>query len=185
MKIKALILISFLFISCSINAQESSEKEKEVGLTFYNFNNYGLTYKVGKENKMWRFRAFNGGLDINSEALSNSTYPTGYPSTTYLGYLSFSIGRERRKEIKPKINLVYGLDILINYTYEQTNDIEHYIGGGIVGVLGMRYEINQHFFVGAELLPSITYNAFAYTQKNDLSINFGNGNALLSVGLKF
>lgn len=58
------ITITFLavIISLSVSAQEKT-KQHEVGIAFTNVNEFGLTYKVGKSNSLWRFNT----LFINSD----------------------------------------------------------------------------------------------------------------------
>ena len=53
---KRFLLIAIAFLGFSTFAQEKTKvRTKEVGLTFYNFDGFGLTYRIGKEKAMWRF----------------------------------------------------------------------------------------------------------------------------------
>jgi hypothetical protein len=70
MKLFTLSLSIFLISFSSLSQDET--KIKEVGLNFYNFDNYGLFYKVGAETKLWRFRVLSGGIGINN---INGSFP--------------------------------------------------------------------------------------------------------------
>jgi len=47
------ILVVMALVS-SLFAQEKT-KQREVGLAFTNFDNFGITYKIGNEKALWRY----------------------------------------------------------------------------------------------------------------------------------
>ncbi|MEN8794183.1 MAG: hypothetical protein ABF294_07025 [Flavobacteriales bacterium] len=181
MKLFTLSLSIFLISFSSLSQDET--KIKEVGLNFYNFDNYGLFYKVGSETKLWRFRVLSGGIGINN--INGS-----FPRTNFNGQLNLSIGRERRREFAPNLDFVSGVELLTNFSYFESNgsnpSSSFQLGAGIGGVFGLRYEINETFFAGAEILPSIMYSSRNGSNISAFDINFQfNTRALLSFGIKF
>ena len=147
---------------------------------------------------MWRFRVLNGGINLTYF----DNYNPNSPGTTenLNANFSVSIGREKRKELAPNTKFIYGIEISSLYSYYRNKDRldevlkSHQLRAGIVGVIGIRYDINQKFYANAELLPALTYQ-FRNTNSNSptyfgaadkgYSLGFGNNSALLSVGLKF
>ena len=86
---KILIAISIIFISHSLYAQDSI-KIKEVGISFTTLNSFGLTYKAGNKNSVWRFNTlFISGSQNNEIADSLER------SDNFYGF-SFEIGKEYR-----------------------------------------------------------------------------------------
>jgi len=111
-----------------------------------------------------------------------------------------SIGREKRKELINNLKFVLGAELLEDYTFNQTKDLNQGVnktnsfGVRIGGDIEFRYEINNLFYANAELLPSLKYNKsisgstisknYGYNTER-ISFGFGNNSALLSFGIKF
>ena len=77
MNIKILTLTLFSFFTFSTMAQEAKPKVKEVGITFYNLKNYGAIFKIGQEDRLWRFRVLSSSAnktDYGNQHLTNFTY---------------------------------------------------------------------------------------------------------------
>jgi len=194
---KLLIFIIIIFFSLTSVAQESQKKVREVGLTFYNIDSYGLIYKIGKEDRLWRFSALSGSLSTN--AISNGTF-TGF------GF-NFSAGRERRKAISEKIYFAYGIELTCGMAQNITNTDrsnsltikENSISPGLTGVLGFHYSPKNNWFIQADLLPSARYFKVKTTSTYDgqrplpteiehsswFNFGFGNNSAMITLGLKF
>jgi|TARA_B110000977_G_scaffold192477_1_gene266029 hypothetical protein len=172
-------------------AQEAKPKVKEVGITFYNLKNYGAIFKIGQEDRLWRFRV-----------LSSSANKTDYGNQHLTNFnLNLSAGRERRKSVSDKLNFIYGIELsggIQSYKRKVDNlDItttQNSFTVGFTGVLGFNYFITKSLFVGGELLPIAQFRQV--TEKDsrftdDLRVyhvyNFGfnNNSVLLSVGFKF
>ncbi|MGB1040828.1 MAG: hypothetical protein ACPGVD_08150 [Flavobacteriales bacterium] len=198
MDIKNLLITAVISVfSLTSFAQESKKKIKEVGLTFYNLDNYGLIYKIGKEDRLWRFSALSGSLSTN--AMSTATF-------TSFGF-NFAAGRERRKAISEKIYFAYGIELTCGIAQNITNtDIsksltikENSVSPGLTGILGFHYSPKNNWYIQADLLPSLRYfrvkTTSTYSGSRPLPteiehsswLNFGlnSNSAMISIGLKF
>lgn len=179
-----LCLLILLFI---FTPYFSQKKVKEVGLNFYNFQNYGMFYKVGNGESMWRFRVLNGAIGF-SESVNSRNITT---NNFYLN-ITASAGREKRKEITPKLSFVSGIELLtsINYTAQMgtssARSSRSRLGIGIGGVFGLRHEFNKRFFAGAEILPNLMYQASNSSSQRLFNLNMQfSASALLCFGIKF
>lgn len=155
-----------LFISITTFAQDSQKRVrvKEVGLTFYNLNNFGATYRIGNKDAVWRFNSlFLVGEDGEQ---TTSNFNSNIILTSNFGY-GLNVGRELRKTITEKLDLRLGVDISYNYNVRKEEGffsdpgslretIDQSAGGNLV--LGFNYEVAPSIFVGAELLPYLSFN---------------------------
>jgi len=204
---KAKILFLLLSIlSISVNAQ-SSEKQKELGLTMNNIqlDKFGITYKFGKPSAMWRLSALSIDLSDDSRFINeDADYNTSRIS------FSLSAGREFRKVVKNDFEFRYGLDIAFNYG-KTKNDRTNIINAGqnegyestsyqpeVKVVLGINYVLNEKIVFGFEALPGIGYrysetiimkgeNEEIEIEDKNHSVNFGTSGefALFSVAYRF
>tara|TARA_B110000977_G_C10941299_1_gene440980 strand:+ start:238 stop:570 length:333 start_codon:yes stop_codon:yes gene_type:complete len=82
----------------------------------------------------------------------------------FMQNVNTSVGREKRKELINNLKFVLGAELLADYTFNQTKDLNQGVnktnsfGVGIEVDIGFRYEINNLFYANAELLPSLKYN---------------------------
>ena len=171
-KILLSLLITTLFTA--LNAQETDKlRVKEVGLTFYNLDGFGITYRIGNEKAVWRFNtAFSNG-DQSSD--QNQTY------TNFV--VGVNAGREWRKTLSEKLDFRFGFDVQYYYQLAQ---IEHAVSppnfdnksishtGGVNLVLGFNYEITESVYIGAEILPYIHSTNTIYSGSNIYTDQFGN-----------
>ncbi len=168
---KLLIITLSLTLPLFLNAQE---KQKEVGLLFSNFDNFGLTYKTGTNKSMWRFNT----LILNG---SNRIEITDSLETESKGFgFSIQVGHELRTNISDNLEFRYGADLSFTYNNseydydDKTIDNHDQISErsvyepGFNFVVGLNYKINDHFILGAELLPSISYKTGTEKGKNSL-----------------
>ncbi|NQU34819.1 MAG: hypothetical protein HQ521_16445 [Bacteroidetes bacterium] len=159
---KLLLIFITLTMSVMVIAQEKS-KQKEVGLVFNSLNSFGLTYKTGTTKSLWRFNT----LFISG----NSTEEVSDSINRKQSNMGFSIkfGKEYRKLIVDDLEFRYGVDLAFaysQYTYntndrsiadnDNTNEKTSYTPG-INLVFGLNYIFNDHFVIGAELLPYFNY----------------------------
>ncbi len=191
---RTVILLIALTLSTFVMAQEKTTKLKEVGLTFRNLDQFGFSYKVGTSNELWRFNAlsFSGGSGDYEEGDYNKdnknfdfSFSVGkeyrkliaknmefrYGADLSFGYSydkgSSVSGRERkRKNYSPGINMV----------------------------LGVNYIINDHIILGAEIMPSIVYSFNKSTtndgekttyKDNHFRYGFDSSSVLLSLAYRF
>jgi hypothetical protein len=168
MKKKSLILSMMVVVAISANCQ--SEIRKEVGIEFRNLDYFGVTYRTGTEQALWRISGFSIG------ASKDESYGSGtviYTSSS--AGVSLQFGREFRKAITDKFQFRYGLDLSYSYTVTSSNydspssHTKLTVGvsrPGVVGVLGANVLINEHFLVGAELQPQISYKIGHQKEEN-------------------
>jgi hypothetical protein len=183
-------------------AQEKT-KQKEIGLVFNNFDNFGLSLKTGNEKSLWRFNTLmitSSNQDEISESNEIKQKNIGF---------GIKFGKEYRKEIVENFEFRYGLDLSFNYykyEYENTEDYSYNYNQrtykkttyqpGINLVFGFNYVINDNIVIGAELLPHFSYITGTSTNtdynftvvESDISgISYGlsNTSALLSISYRF
>lgn len=200
---KLVILLFNLSLAYSITAQETT-KQKEIGLVFNNFDNFGLTFKTGNNKSLWRFNSlFFDGSNLRkvADSLTNENNNNG---------VEVKIGKEYRKIIDNKLELRFGADFSFAYSYEKTNYDDKTVNNydrfyeqnlyspGINLVFGLNYTLSKNFIIGAELLPYLSYTIGKSTNKNnylnnydeksDISeFNYGisNNSVLLSIVYRF
>ncbi|MDD4429703.1 MAG: hypothetical protein WC186_01075 [Bacteroidales bacterium] len=159
---KNLLILFFAAISVPFMAQQSVN-QKEIGLITNNFDTFGLSYKVGSSESLWRFSAFNlSGSNQDSRADSSST------NVNNIG-IALRVGKEFRKSIYKNFEFRYGADLSFSYTHSSndykpsstansnTNVEYSNYSPGLYLVLGVNYVINNKFSIGAELNPGMSY----------------------------
>ena len=196
-KMKKLLLVLLgISMSCFLIAQETV-KQKEIGLIFNDFNNFGMAFKVGTNKSMWRF---------NTLMLSGNQMNYKRDSVTdWRNDISFDIrvGKEFRKNIVDNFDFRYGTDLLFRYaTSQYVNSAAQkriIYNFGVNLVFGFDYVINDKIVLGAEMLPSFVYSKGVTVEKryvnnkleeieSDISgFNYGlsNTSVLLYVAYRF
>lgn len=164
---KTLLILVVLVFSMTINAQEV-QKQKEVGLTFSNLNNIGLTYKTGNKNSMWRF---------STVFINGQNYKTETDSLIHYSFnmsLGFKIGKEFRKSINENFEFRYGLDLGFDYMFSCNYAKSIVYSPSINFVIGANYITKSNVIIGAEIMPFIGYNIRSNdTQGGTTNNNFG------------
>jgi hypothetical protein len=124
-KINLCILYVLIGVSCF--AQSDSLKTKEVGLLFSNINNFGLCFKTGSANTLFRISALTStGSDVTSNYNSyvNNGVTDVVPAAPVSSYgVGINFGIERRKHINPRAYFYYGLLLISSYSTSSTNTI--------------------------------------------------------------
>lgn len=197
---KSLLIVFALFIGISSFAQET-KKQKEVAIAFGSLNSFGLTYKFGKTNSLWRINTLmvsGNNYDESSDSLERNNSSFGF---------NLRFGKEFRKSITDKLELRYGADLFLGtdqtsngvddksafgYTNEQKTES---ISPGISLVFGFNYLISENLLLGAEMMPGISYTMGTITRtQNDIetksdmtSLNYGLSNSpvLLTLAYRF
>lgn len=203
MKTIAMMLLC-VFVPYFLIAQKSV-KQKEIGLAFSNFDNFGLTYKSGTEKSLFRLHTlFLSGINTKEtrENLVENQKDNGF---------GIKLGQESHKKIADNFEFRYGFDVSYTYSLSTTetdpNSDEYYSSSsktvlykpGFNFVLGANYVINRNFVVGVELLPEIVYSTGSTTtsyirnyEKNEskteisgFSYGFSNNSALITLTYRF
>ncbi|WP_339610059.1 hypothetical protein [uncultured Roseivirga sp.] len=200
---KSLLVLLSLSMSYCLMAQEPA-KQQEAGLTFYNLNGFGLTYRTGTEQSLWRFNT----LAISGGNTDNSTSSAVNKQTN--ASVTIKVGKEYREKLVDKLELRYGADVSLGYRHSklevETTSTNYYrsinrtaFEPGVNMVIGLNYMINENLVIGAELLPAFNYS-LGTTKEKETNVNNGNevktdnsgynyglsnGSALLSIAFRF
>ena len=146
-----------------VTVLSAQDRIKEAGLSFYNLDGFGLNYKVGTPEKLWRFNSMYGsGYNHRDTDVSIQTDRKNFGVT-------FSAGREFRKSLADDFEFRYGFDISFGYEryrFESRNvdtdarlalEKRKAYNPGVNAVLGINYLIKKQIVIGAEVLPGISY----------------------------
>ncbi len=202
---RKLFLTSFaIAFSLFVMAQEKT-RQKEVGLSFSNLDEFGITYKVGTQKSMWRF---------NTLLLTGGKNTLKYPEQAKVINNNFGfdlmVGREYRTSIDDNFEFRCGFDVVYGYSSAKREDkisldnqdwmtsknVKSKYGFNFV--LGFNYTINHKLVLGAEVLPGINFQdgetkeSYNYGNTDDETIdisgfNYGlkNSYALLTLAYRF
>ncbi len=180
-----------LCMSCTyaLTAQ-TVEKQKEVGIVFSNLDQFGLTYKTGTSNALWRFTL----LGLSG---ANNEY-SGESEDSDQNRMSVALrgGREYRKALAEKLEMRYGADLSLSYAFSvEDNEITDYnytktynnnsYSAGIYFVFGFNYVINNQIVIGAELSPYVQYahSTSEINYDDDTREDYSNNSSYINYGL--
>lgn len=159
---RIILLLPLLLIISTTQAQEKV-KQKEIGITFKNLDNFGLSYKFGNINRMWRVGTFM--LDGHKSTLME---PDKNDKEINSKGFELSFGREYRKAINSKIDFRYGLDVFYSWKRTKKKDVissysfnpffsEKNSKTGLRLIFGMNYKLADNLILGAEILPTMAW----------------------------
>ena len=196
---KLTFITTLLFTATFLSTQTGPTKRQELGVTFSNFDSFGFTYRVGKENNLWRFSTgFISGGTNTTEGVTEELKRTSFG-------LGVQIGKELRKPISEKFTLRYGLDLSFRFNHNTDAPIDAsnnegtkynaYVPG-INFVLGTNFQVAERLILGAELLPgaSYSYSKSSITaadgteqvvEQKIFNYGFNNNSAILSLVYQF
>lgn len=154
-----------------LTAQENS-KQREVGLVFSNFDNFGISYKTGTKRSLWRYntlvvRGNNNKEDGDFEKITRNN--TGF---------ELKFGKEFRRDISDKLEFRFGADLSFRYRdikYENESKLNNVVilknnrtvyEPGLNLVLGFNYVVNDNIIIGAEMLPFVRYSTGTLETRN-------------------
>jgi len=127
MRKKLVITVASILAGITCFAQADTLKKREVGLVFSNLNSFGLCYKSGKGNTLFRITALSlTGTNSNgdySNFSSNGTANTVPANTTNSFGTGLNIGFETRKQVKSNFYFYYGAALINSYSQNQTTAI--------------------------------------------------------------
>lgn len=151
--LKLTILLSVLttITALPLFAQDTENKPvREVGFGTYNLsNNFALIYKKElEENKYRRYDASVGFMYANLSSGSNDEVS--------IASFSFTLSTENRRYLNDKFKFVHGLFYGVHISSTSQNDQSTVRLGPNVGYqLGVQYDINEQFYIGATTFPGI------------------------------
>jgi hypothetical protein len=167
-----------------------------MGINTTNLSNYGLTYRLGDQNAMWRFNLL--GINLNSTNTTKNDSVEGSKNELSFG---FNAGREWRNALGPNFELRYGVDLSFRYWREESQPVDAYsyeivdgysTGFGVNFVIGGNFIASERILIGFEFLPNMYYQTEEIEYENgdknsSKGLIFGatSSNILLSVVYKF
>jgi hypothetical protein len=198
---KTTLIIIVLTFSTMFTKGQTIDKQKEIGLIFSSLNNFGITYKTGTKEALWRFSTlFIKGSD------NSHNYSTWKDTGNSFGN-GIRIGKEKRKNIAKNLDFRYGFDLTFSYYHEKTatdnyiapsnnqTNITNRYSPGMNLLIGINYWISEKFVMGAEILPYFNYSYSKFsntfnsvtTYHTAKGINYGltNQSALITIAYKF
>jgi hypothetical protein len=171
---KTTILLSLIILFCSSTSfSQEVIKQKEIGISFSNFDSFGFFYRTGKPSAMWRFNSVFGSGYSQQQEDDTNTY-----ETNSFGF-SVSAGREYRKILIENLEGRAGFDVALSYQSYKNEQREYpsYTSSskaftpGLNVVFGLNYIVKQRVILGAELLPGFYYTTGKITQESSGETN--------------
>ena len=179
-----LLILTFLFAG-NIFSQDSS-KSNEIGIYFTSTSRFGLRFKLGSENIMFRITAL--ALYLTDEETETEEYTREYNRTGF----GLNFGLETPISITKDFNFFYGGEFMLEYSYRATHtdtyhDKDKNYEAGLGIILGFAYKINQDFIVSAEIVPKYYYSYDESSNQNSKTYGFRltNDYAGITVGYRF
>lgn len=172
-------ILFFLLFTTPLSAQ--IETDREVGVRFANFTDFGMMYKKKKPNG--KFRRIRLGV-------ANLAFKANGGQQSFSLNSSIAIGVEKRKPLNDRFQVVTGTEFSSSLSIgANANSGNLSISPGIGFVLGCQYAIANSFYVGLETIPSIRTN-FGFTEDGfnetlDLNAGFNSNIASLSLIYQF
>lgn len=190
---KKIFLIVITLVSSFVTMAQDTIKVKEVGILFNNLNNFGLTYKLGNSNAVWRINSLlisGSSVKENLDTLERSRKSAGF---------AIKLGKEFRKTISDKLEFRYGADVFFDYRKQEFVSSNSTFGDetyrpGVNLVIGFNYLLSENLLLGAELLPSFNYltgrstssGAFNSPQRIEgFEYGLSNTSALITLAYRF
>ncbi|NME72093.1 hypothetical protein [Flammeovirga aprica] len=179
-------LVIIILVVMSSTTLFAQEKQKEVGAVFNDFNSFGITYRTGNTNGMWRFTSL-AALSSSNNMKADSASRDGSDLL-----VSLAIGREFRKSIGSQLEFRYGLDVRYaykssefksqgyNYSWSYDNNgqlnsptvvesrsenMEVTNSVGVQLVLGINYVVKEKLVFGLEINPAFMFTSGERTEK--------------------
>jgi hypothetical protein len=174
--------------SISLSAQSSIMPKREIGLRFNSLNlgsadGFSAFYKkeIG-ENKYRRYRFGFGNIGFNKTTNGNGNV---HGSNLDIG-AGIAVGTEHRKQLSKKTMFYRGWEWNAGAGFwarnQENRDYSYRLNLGIGYVLGFQHDINQHFAVSIEAIPSVgigyNYNRSSRSEVLSASASVGNTVAL-------
>jgi len=170
-------LAAVLLTSVAFSQTSSSSAVNEVGFTFSSLNNFGLTYRTGTQQAVWRFTTL-----ASSVGSTEQDAPTQTLSTDAFSF-DLAAGRELRRPITEKFEFRFGGDLGLRFSRFETetddkvgnldtSSEENLVTPRFNLVLGFNYVFASKIVMGAEILPQVSYTTGT---RKERSPNLNNG----------
>jgi len=171
------IVVVFIAIAMSFSVKSQDViKQKEVGISFRDLNSFGMFFKTGTSQSLWRFGAMS-----TSGNFQKSEYDSTEVNQNSFG-LRLTAGKEFRQPVTDALSLVLGMDASGSVSVSKTDDDDVSVdnldynakfktyGVALNFILGVNYQLNEKFSLQGEIQPSVSY------QMSQIERTFFNGN---------
>lgn len=154
---KSFLILVILCLGLNSWAQEAN-KVHELGLYTENLDDFGLRYKFGDENLLYRITST--VLDFNKITYEDSPYDS---ELTSFG-MSFAVGLEKHKSLDERLAFYYGPELAFEFNHQKTEDDSNDLptkqsvfGFQLGAILGVRYAFTEQLSLSAEFVPGLGY----------------------------
>ena len=136
-----------LILFCGINQIYAQQKTHELGLRTTDLENFSFIYKKQKRsNQFIRYRLLLASL--NYQETSNQNF--------FRGAFDFAIGKEYRKNISERFQLLHGFEPEINIrNFTQASETALNLHLSLGYVFGFQYKFAENFFFNIEARPQL------------------------------
>lgn len=128
----------------------SQDKRKVLEISTYSFDQFGIRYKFGNENYLFRISSFSTSASFGKSSASDT-------DSKGLG-TGVGIGIEFPKQIKENFTIYYGSELRGSYNQHKYTDKTNHYDFSLNGIFGITYNFNEILRLGAELTPGIYYS---------------------------
>ena len=190
-----LILLVSSLTSAAQDSIKSEEKTREYVLSFQSFAPFtiGIKYKRQLKNKMF-FKI--GLVDLSGFSSSNKPSAPTNPTSVFSISGGLGFGLEFRKIITNDFTFFHGPGLNVSFSTSISkiddptlppDDARRVLQQNSTGVnygAGLLFHLKNHFYLSAELSPSLTYSKTKDNKNNETyNINFSlrNTNGLISI----
>ena len=162
-----LIAAALSFSSEAQTQEDSKVKLNELGITFSDFDRFGLVYKTGREHSLWRFQTLMVSQNNQKRTFNDYHTDSKYKNADY----TLKIGRVYISEMSEDFDFRFGVDLFYSYSKdkeefnivndgpaEQLNERKANTYGMNL-VFGFHHLLNEHILIGAEFLPHFSYRS--------------------------
>lgn len=186
---KSYLSITLLLVSTLSYSQSNPKKQKEMGITVSRFSfesiPFDLVYKVGREDKLWRFEAGNASAHFQfpEHTIDSVTTSEKFNSAG----LGFRIARERRKKITEKLTFYRGIEFGISSGYSDRTyysphpvsnsnykrkykNLNIHVSPHLGYSFGAIFTLTENLYTSFELSPSMYYQ-FRYEDNSIKDLN--------------
>lgn len=152
LKPTVLLLVLGTMMALPLSAQTTQDRPpREVGFGTYSFsNNFNLIYK--REMQENKYRRYDVSVNFNY------TKPDFNPNYEQVNAsISFTISTENRNYLNDKFKFVHGLFYGLGFSLNSNSGLTTTNLGPRAGYqLGVQYDINDQFYVGATTFPGVS-----------------------------
>ncbi len=185
-------IFALILLLCLAGNAFSQEKNKirEIGLHFTHLDSFGLRYKTGNENILFRITA----LSLMGGSITNELDDMISLKMAFAGF-GLNLGFEKPVIIDDRFHFYYGGELLgnlisqkseISGEIEEEEKIKNY-QAGLGCILGFSYNLSERIKLSVEVVPSFSYQRTQHEEGHMSGYRFSlnNHNAGITIGYRF